>query len=293
MKSWLLPLQGISLLLLSVEAHGGVYNYTIDGVDYAGHYPWALEEGQLSIQRRWWPDPIYGVRHPYLACNRGNPLATRHPSLHAPVRAGSKITARYWPPDCPVGFNQPETPSVPGDAEPPMQCAGPSYSWVHSAGPMVAYLAACNGPCDAFEPEGKKVWFKIYENGLVPEQDRVGMAISAVTTWSQHKIITQDGAWDLTIPRSLKPGNYLVRHEIIMIGSSDPVQMYPHCAQLTVTGSGDKLPPAGSHYLVAFPGAYSEEDPGIAIAERIYYRDGGHSTYNYTIPGPAVWTGED
>lgn len=56
------------------------------------------------------------------------------------------------------------------------------------------------------------------------------------------------------IPKGLKPGNYLIRHEIIMIELFPP-QHYPECAQLTVSGGGDKLP--GDEYLVAFPGAYS------------------------------------
>ncbi|GAB1316047.1 Auxiliary Activity family 9 catalytic domain-containing protein [Madurella fahalii] len=293
MKDLLLLLQAGLLFLAQVRAHGGIYNYTIDGVDYAGHYPWAAEEGQQSIQRRWWPDPIYGVRHPYLACNRGNPLATLLPTMHAPVRAGSTVTVGYIAPECPLNAINPTTPSVPGDPPQPMSCHGPTYTWVHAAGPLLAYMAACNGPCDKFQPEGEKVWFKIYETALVPEEERVGMAISSSLAWHQYKMILQDGRWDLTTPRNLKAGNYLLRHEIIMIGSSEPVQMYPHCAQLTVTGGGDRLPPVGSDYLVAFPGAYSEKDTGIAIAKDIYHVAVGHVTYNYTIPGPKLWTGEE
>lgn len=117
-------------------------------------------------------------------------------------------------------------------------------------GPLIAYMAACNGPCDAFQPEGEKVWFKIYENALVPEEDRVGVPISSVLPWSQYNMILQGGRWDLRIPRNLKPGNYLLRHEIIVIGGNVPVHVYPHCSQITVTGDGDSLPPAGSDYLV-------------------------------------------
>ena len=179
--------------------------------------------------------------------------------MHAPVCAGSIITASYIPPECPLNANQPTTPSVPGDEPQLMRCAGPEYMWVHALGPLLAYMAACDGPCDAFHPEGERVWFKIYEAALVSEQDRVGVTISSSGAWRQTDIILADGRWNLTIPRKFKPGNYLLRHEIIMIGSSAPVQMYPHCAQLTVTGDGDSLPPAGSDYLVAFPGAYSEE----------------------------------
>ncbi|AEO63926.1 e6170bc5-a860-407a-acba-305ebef80abe [Thermothielavioides terrestris] len=66
-------------VLTGVHAHGGIYNYTI------GDPP--------SIHRRWFPDPIQDINHPYLSCNRGNHLATRNPVLHAPIRAGENITA--------------------------------------------------------------------------------------------------------------------------------------------------------------------------------------------------------
>ncbi|KAK4166986.1 cellulose-growth-specific protein [Cladorrhinum sp. PSN259] len=282
----------LSLLCTGVYAHGGIYNYTIDGVDYPGHNPWLPEEGQNSIQRRWWPDPIYGVHHPYLSCNRGNPLATKNPTLHAPARAGSTVTASYLPIQCPTGIQTPTTPSTPGDDEKPMGCDS-KYKWVHDIGPLLAYMAACNGPCEALDPTDKKVWFKIYETGLKPEAERrLDWPITYGDNWVQADTVWRRGTWDLTIPRNLKPGNYLLRHEIIMLGSAIPIQMYPHCVQLTVTGDGDQVPEMGSEYLVQFPGAYSDDDPGIAIANRFYYGDGGHATFNYTIPGPKVWTGE-
>lgn len=38
-------------------------------------------------------------------------------------------------------------------------------------------------------------------------------------------------------------------------------QFYPECAQLKVTGGGTSFP--GDEYLVTFPGAYSNRDPGL------------------------------
>ncbi|KAK4126588.1 lytic polysaccharide monooxygenase [Parathielavia appendiculata] len=283
----------VAVLFVDALGHGGIYNYSIGGVSYAGSYPWLLEDQQpKGIQRRWWPDPIQSVNHPYLACNRGNPLAKSHPTQHAPIQAGTNITAYYIPPVCPAGFYQPTENLYPDefqDPERPMRCMGPEYSWVHATGPMLVYMANCNGPCDQFEPEGKKVWFKIYESGLKNggEYDQWGDRIDVgdSTGWDQIRVANK--GWNITIPKNLRPGNYLIRHEIIMIELMPP-QFYPECAQLTVTGDGDMV--AGEEYLVSFPGAYSMDEPGLAISGDLYSAR-GHSTYNYTIPGPPLWTG--
>jgi hypothetical protein len=108
-------------------------------------------------------------------------------------------------------------------------------------------MAACNGPCDQFEPGNETVWFKIYESGLQPGHD-IGSSVG----WKQSRLA--NNGWPVQVPRNLKPGNYLIRHEIIMI-ELNPPQHYPECAQLTVSGDGDALP--GDEYLVSFPGAYS------------------------------------
>lgn len=224
------------------------------------HYPFWLEDEQPeSIQRRWFPDPIQDINHPYLSCNRGYPLATRNPTLHAPIEAGTNITVRYPPPECPANIHQPEELAVQWKNEPfpPFRCHGPSYPWVHSFGPLFAYLAACNGPCDEFDPGDKKVWFKIYESGHHGGVDMYGDVehrrdLATSTAWDQSKYPNE--GWSLQIPANLKPGNYLIRHEIIMIELWPP-QHYPNCAQLTVTGKGDRFP--GEEYLVSFPGAYS------------------------------------
>jgi hypothetical protein len=279
--------------LVGVLGHGGVYNYTIGDVSYAGSYPWLLEDQQAKgIQRRWWPDPIQSVDHPQLSCNRGNPLEKNLPTMHAVIQAGTNITAYYIPPKCPPGYNQPTEVLAPEfqDPSPPMRCAGPEYSWVHSTGPLLVYMAACNGPCDQFNPEGKKVWFKVYESGLKNggKVNEWGQKIDVASGEGWDQIRFANNGWSITIPKNLKPGNYLIRHEIIMIELMPP-QFYPECANLEVTGDGTELP--GEEYLVSFPGAYSLEDPGLALSGDLYSQK-GHSTYNYTIPGPAVWTGE-
>jgi hypothetical protein len=238
------------------------------------------------------------VNHPYLACNRGNPLEESHPTQHAPIRAGTNITAYYVPPNCPPGFNQPTENLYPEFLDPttPTRCEGSEHPWFHAFGPLLVYMANCNGPCDQFEPEGKKVWFKIYESGLknggqeTPWGTKIDLATS--TAWDQMSLPNK--GWNVTIPKNLKPGNYLIRHEIIMIELMPP-QFYPECAHLTVSGDGDKVP--GKEYLVSFPGAYSLDgmspptcrsckgmmlmitpDPGLAVCGDLY-SPRGHTIY--------------
>ncbi|KAI8953703.1 lytic polysaccharide monooxygenase [Xylaria longipes] len=261
------------------------------------HYPWLPEAGQESIQRRWWPDPIYTAKHPYLACNRGNPLATSLPTLHAPVRAGAEIKAWYLAPPCPSNPPAPfpTTPSVPeyGDEDPPMRCAsGNSYPWPHTHGPMFVYMASCDGPCDQWDGSGKR-WFKIWESGYFKswapfwENQTTGedQSISNVGAWQQVAI--QRYGLNVTIPRSLRPGKYLIRHEVVNLEAN--LQIFPECAQLDVSGDGAAVP--DEDYLVEFPGAYSDDDPGFAIAGHIY-EPAAHNTYNYTMPGPKIWDPE-
>jgi len=223
-------------------------------------YPFLYDDEQpASIQRRWYPDPIQDITHPYLSCNRGYPLATHNPTLHAPIEAGTNMTAIYVPPECPANMHQPTNTSVDGYNEPfpPFKCQGPQYSWVHGQGPLLVYMAACNGPCENFDPADKKVWFKVYESGFHSGTDYwngVGTERDLANGFAWDQFDFANKGWSVRIPKNLKPGNYLVRHEIIMIELFPP-QHYPECAQLTVTGSGDRLP--GEEYLVSFPGAYS------------------------------------
>ncbi|KAJ3577392.1 hypothetical protein NPX13_g3180 [Xylaria arbuscula] len=283
----------IALAAARVRGHGGIYNYTIDGIDYPGHYPWLPEDGQESIQRRWWPDPIFTMQHPNLACNRGNPAVKKLPKFHAPVRAGANITAWYMPPPCPVNPPVPFPTAWPnpsyGDSGQPMVCAGPEYPWPHGQGPILVYMANCEGPCDEWDGSGKR-WFKIWETGYSqtswPEWQPLPFTgdtpISAWYAW-QAGFIIQRGV-NMTIPTALKPGNYLIRHEVINLEAN--LQIYPECAQLNITGEGDAVP--SPEYLVEFPGAYRDDQEGLDVAGNLYgYM--GHHTFNFTMPGPKVW----
>jgi AA9 family protein len=65
------------------------------------------------------------------------------------------------------------------------------------------------------------------------------------------------------IPSNIKPGNYLIRHELIALHQANTPQFYPECAQLVVSGAGDTIPPAS--YLMKIPGYAPQGDPGITV----------------------------
>ena len=96
-------------------------------------------------------------------------------------------------------------------------------------------------------------------------------------------VILKKLAWESTIPASLAPGNYLIRHEIIALHQANTPQFYAECAQLQVTGSGTAQP--SGNFLATIPGYASQSDPGITVDTY------GSKATTYTPPGPAVWTG--
>ncbi|KUJ21308.1 glycoside hydrolase [Mollisia scopiformis] len=199
-----------------------------------------------STLQREW-DSYNPIQDPTLASMACNSAGTPG-ALTATVAAGSTIVA-YW--------NNP---------------------WPHTIGPMVVWMANCGGDCKTFEPTGN-VWFKINQAGLISGTLSTGL-------WGSGQMVAQNSSWTVTIPKSLAPGNYLIRHETIAIHTANAPQWYPECAQLVLTGSGTGVP--GASYLAAIPGVYQMRDPEVDID---VYSAANQGVTNYTIPGPAVWTG--
>jgi hypothetical protein len=73
----------------------------------------------------------------------------------------------------------------------------------------------------------------------------------------------------VTIPPTLAPGEYLLRHEILglhVAGTKMGAQFYPSCTQIRVTQGGSVALPAG----IALPGAYDPEDPGVSFSFLVF-----------------------
>lgn len=172
------------------------------------------------IQRIWDTiDPIFHVNDTGLACNvPGSP-----PSSYIPIRAGDVLTAVYW-------------------------------YWLHPVGPMTIWLADCApfGTCNEANPNELE-FFKIAEAGLLNGSVPEGI-------WYQKAFQNWDGSpdlWPVQIPETIKPGLYVVRHEILSLHIENKPQFYPECAHLNISGNGQAVP--RKELLVRFPGAYRED----------------------------------
>ena len=112
----------------------------------------------------------------------------------------------------------------------------------------------CSGEFSACDGSGSG-WFKI---------DQLGLRSGALNgnDWGTG-VVYKDHAWTSTIPASLAPGNYLIRHELLALHQANTPQFYPECAQVVVTGSGTKSP-SGS-FLTAIPAYASASDPGVRV----------------------------
>ncbi|KAE8446402.1 hypothetical protein EG329_012007 [Mollisiaceae sp. DMI_Dod_QoI] len=238
-------------LLSFAAAHGGTSNYTVDGVWYRGYTPDAPaadQDGQpWLVQRKWITiNPIFETDNISLACNFPGDPA---PSS-IPINAGDNITAVY-------------------------------YYWLHTVGPMVLWMADCGASCATLNLTTAN-WFKIAERGLLSGTIQTG-------TWGQRAFQNWDGTpdlWTETIPGDLKPGNYIIRHEIIALHIANKPQFYPECAHLVVSGNGTAVPP--KEYYAKIPGVYNMSQPEINID--VYAANVCNLT-TYTTPGPPVWTG--
>lgn len=107
-------------------------------------------------------------------------------------------------------------------------------------------------------------------------------SIVSGTTWVTDTLIANNFTTTATIPKNLKAGDYVIRHEIIALhGGQSPngAQNYPQCLNLRVGGSGTVAPSAGT----VGSSLYKSTDPGILFNLYVSY-----SSYPY--PGPALWT---
>ena len=150
-------------------------------------------------------------------------------------------------------------------------------TWPEShKGPMLDYLAPCGEDCTTVDKTALQ-FTKIDEAGLID-------ATSSPQVWASDEMLANNFTWVTTIPSSIAPGKYVLRHETIALHSAGSVggaQAYPQCVNLEVTGSGTNTLSSGTLGTAL----YTETDPGILV--NIYYP----VLTSYDIPGPAVMAG--
>jgi len=143
-------------------------------------------------------------------------------------------------------------------------------------GPIINYLAKCSGAdCTSAKAEDLSFW-KIQQGALVD-------ANAAEGEWVTDKMIANDFTTDVTIPANVKPGSYVLRHEIIALhsaGNANGAQSYPMCINLKISGSGSLSPPGKKAVDL-----YTPNDAGI-----LYNLYSGNQPMTYKFPGQKrVW----
>ncbi|KAL2000382.1 hypothetical protein VTN02DRAFT_3192 [Thermoascus thermophilus] len=228
-------------------AHGYVQGIVVDGSYYGGYlvtqYPYTSQPPEVIAWSTKATDLGFvdgtGYASPDIICHKG----AEPGSLSAKVPAGGTVELQWT-------------------------------AWPEShKGPVIDYLAACNGNCSSVDKTALK-FFKIDESGLTDG--------SGSGTWASDTLIKNNNSWTVTIPSTIAPGNYVLRHEIIALHSAenkDGAQNYPQCINLEVTGGGTDNP-AGTLGTAL----YTDTDPGILV--NIY-----QGLSNYSIPGPALYSG--
>ena len=142
------------------------------------------------------------------------------------------------------------------------------------SGPVMNYLADCGGSCSSFKGDTGTPWVKF---------DQMAYDTTKSPPWGSDYLARQGASWTVTIP-NLKPGEYILRHEILglhVAGTRMGAQFYPACVQIKVSGSGTKSLPAG----VGLPGAYNPDDKNGVLVQLWQINQG---QVPYTAPGGPV-----
>ncbi|KAJ7131894.1 glycoside hydrolase [Mycena crocata] len=233
-------------LIASAAAHGYIGKITVDdGTSYTGYAPSLKPEAPSVIRHKATTDPVLSTTAGLKSPDLACGPGAAKATLMATVAAGAKMLLYY------------------NSTKPPQ------YLWFHNTGPMITYLANCGSEQCSNVDAADAHWFKIQEDG------------KGADGWAQAHVMAGLPA-SVTIPANLKPGNYLLRHEIIALHRAQTdgeAEFYPNCVQLTVTGSGTGVPIGNEAELVSE--LYKHDDPGVLV--NVY--DGKEP---YQFPGPEI-----
>lgn len=137
------------------------------------------------------------------------------------------------------------------------------WNSAHS-GPVMDYIAHCpNDNCANFKGDSGTVWVKIGQLAYNPN--------ASGQPWASDFLRERGAKWDVTIPQGLKPGSYLLRHEILglhVAGQRFGAQFYPSCTHINIKQGGSTNLPSG----VALPGAYNPDDKN-GVSNKAIFED--------------------
>jgi lytic cellulose monooxygenase (C1-hydroxylating) len=194
-------------------------------------------------------------------------------------------------------------PSGPAIAAPARAGAKIEFSWnpwyASHKGPLVTYMAPYEGSVDKVDVN-KLSFFKIGESGLAADGK----------TWAVDEMMANGNVTTAVIPHDIRPGHYVLRHELIALHYATEDSLYhmkadkllgPQVSQKQAARQICVLTLAAQHYMqcfnirvegpgtaepkgVTFPGAYKpfRQEPGL-------YFDIWRNVSPYPIPGPALY----
>lgn len=267
MSSWLASILFLAATLPSrIAAHSHIDYVLVNGVSYPGFIPKLGATGNAPGTVGWFETalddgfvPPSNYTTPDIICHQdGAP-----PRAHIPVGHGDIVHFQWngWP----LSHN----------------------------GPVQTYLAPCDSSntnasdgCASVDKTRLK-FFKIDDSAPVFLNESGGPP----GFWATEILIASNNSWLIEIPQMLKPGPYVLRHEIIALhyaNATNGAQNYPQCFNIWVSDSGNASSstenttrandtPAG----VLATEMYHENDPGILID--IY-----KNLTTYVIPGPTL-----
>ncbi|KAF4634254.1 hypothetical protein G7Y89_g3859 [Cudoniella acicularis] len=239
---------------VSVNSHCFVANITVGRVTYVGINEGTLEHPAVMPQwlqrypapyEKTWSYPMdYFYNASQKAVQNQNPdMACGHDSTpgqtYVPVKAGSNIT--FW------------------------------WTNMEHPGPILTYLAACNGSCSTVD-KTKLKFFKIDETGEVKAQGK-----SYWDGWATWLISYNNYTWASILPSDIAAGNYVVRHEILALHNEMP-QVFLACFNLRISRSGNNIP-------VGVAAAELYHDSDIKVLSQLV---ASPSWVGYKVPGPPL-----
>lgn len=143
------------------------------------------------------------------------------------------------------------------------------FEWPDThTGVVAGAMANCNGPCEQADKNSLR-FFAVEQSGLL-----------GPGRWATDLFMEKKMTWRITIPKGIKDGNYVFRHEIIALPGAhtfNGAQNYPYCVNLVVTGGGSDTPSG-----ISAKDFYTPTDPGILVDI--------NKVTEYPFPGPPLYT---
>jgi cellulase len=239
-----------------VWAHGRVTHITTtEGTLYTGWDPeFALDSAPIPPLVAWTASNLGNIFVPPFRFNTSDIACHFNATpgaIHIDVTAGDELTLKWneWP--------------------------------VSHVGPIISYLAPCNGPCTGVTGRDLK-WTKIDESGWLNDTGWDDLMLGG--TWATNELIANDFQWTIKIPQVVAAGYFVLRHEIIALHVAEEfngAQAYPQCMNLRIVEAKSNT----SYPLndgITGSDLYGVDDKGILVDVHQHIK-------GYQIPGPKRW----